>query len=92
MLTAPKDVTVGGHPAKHVAIKVREDIECAPRQFQMWGDHGVFRWATALGQTSHVWIADLDDGGHFWIEAETFKGSTPALEQEIQAMIDSNQS
>jgi hypothetical protein len=89
VITAPEDVTVGGRPAKHVAIKVREDIECTPRQFQMWGDNGVFRWATTLGETNHVWIADLEGGGHFWIEAETYKGSTPALQEEIQAMIDS---
>ncbi len=57
----------------------------------MWADHGIFRFATALEQTNDVWIVELEGGGCFWIEAETYKGSTPALQQEIQAMIDSIQ-
>jgi hypothetical protein len=94
VITAPEDVTVGGRPAKHVVIKVPEDIGCAPRAFSMWYDDSfgsnVFRWATALGQTNRVWIVDID-GKRFWIEAETYKGSTPKLEQEIETMIDSIQ-
>ena len=87
-ISAPTDVVVGGRPAKHVVIKVRADIECAPRQFQMWADHGIFRWASALGQTNRVWIIDVH-GQRVWIEAETYEGATPALETEIQGMIDS---
>jgi hypothetical protein len=90
LVTAPEDVTVGGHPAKHVVIKVRDDIECAPSSFYMWGVGGVFRFATALGETNRVWIVDLN-GTRFWFEAETFEGASPELEQEIQAMVDSIQ-
>lgn len=92
LITAPEDVTVGGRPAKHVVIKVRDDIGCPPRQFSMWFENpgGVFRWATALGQTNRVWVVDMD-GKRLWIEVETYKGSTAALEQEIEAMVGSIQ-
>jgi hypothetical protein len=90
LITAPEDATVGGHPAIHVVIKVRADIECSARSFYMWGVNGVFRFATALGQTNRVWIVDVN-GTRFWFEAETFEGSSPELEQEIHEMVDSIQ-
>jgi hypothetical protein len=90
VVTAPKDVVVGGQPAKHVVIKVRKDIGCAPSQFTMWADNGIFRWATALEQTNRVWIVDLG-AKRFWIEAETYKGATPEIVAEVQGMIDSIQ-
>jgi hypothetical protein len=91
VVTAPEDVTVGGRPAKHVVITVREDVGCPAGTYCMWYDtSGDFRWATALGQTNRVWIVDVD-GASLWIEAETYKGASPELEQEIQAMIDSIQ-
>lgn len=88
LVTAPEDVTVGGRPAKHVVIKIPTDIGCQANQFDMWADNGVFRWASALGQTNRVWIVDVG-GKRFWIEAETYKGSTPALGQEIETIIGS---
>jgi hypothetical protein len=88
LVTTPEDVTVGGHPAKHLVIKVRDDVECSP--FYMWGVRGIFRFATALGETNRVWIVDVD-GTRFWFEAETFEGASPELEQEIQDMVDSIQ-
>jgi hypothetical protein len=94
VVTAPENVTVGGHPAKHVVIKVRDDIDCAAGTFYMWyEDTGAndYRWASVLGQTNHVWIIEVEGVGRVWVEAETYKGASPALEQEIQAMIDSIQ-
>ena len=91
VVTTPEDVVIGGRPGKHVVIQVAADIGCPARQFYLWADHGIFRFATALEQTNYVWIVELEGGGHFWIEAETYAGSTPALEHEIQAMIDSIQ-
>jgi hypothetical protein len=90
LVTAPEDVTVGGHPAKHVVIKVRDDIACPPGQFYMWGVGGIFRFATGLGETNRVWIVDVN-GSRFWFEAETYKGASPELALEIQAMVDSIQ-
>jgi len=76
--------------AKHVVIKVRNDIACPPGQFFMWGVGGVFRFATGLGETNRVWIVDVN-GTRFWFEAETYKGASPELDQEIQGMVDSIQ-
>jgi hypothetical protein len=90
LVTAPEDVTVGGHPAKHVVIKVRDDIGCPHSQFFMWGVGGIFRFATALGETNQVWIVEVN-GTRFWFEAETYKGASPELGQEIQDMVDSIQ-
>jgi hypothetical protein len=86
LVTGPEDVVVGGRPAKHVVIKVRPDIACPARQFYLWADNGIFRFATALEQTNRVWIVDLG-ATRFWIEAETYKGSSTTLDQEIEAMI-----
>ncbi len=97
VVTGPVDVTLGGRPAKHVAITVPEDIACAPGQFYMWyddvrcgNDDPCHRWATALGQTNRIWIVEVD-GKHIWIEAETYKGASPDIDAEIQQMIDSIQ-
>ena len=91
VMTAPVDVTVGGRPAKHVVIEVREDIGCPAGSYYMWYDtNGDFRWATALGQTNAIWIVDVD-GASLWIEAETYKGASRNLGLEIQAIIDSLQ-
>lgn len=90
LVTAPEDVTVGGYPAKHVVIKVPDDIECAKGSFYMWGIGGIYRFATALGETNRVWIVDMN-GTRFWFEAETYEGASPELEQEIQDMVDSIQ-
>jgi hypothetical protein len=90
VVTAPKDVVVGGRPAKHVAIKVRTEIGCPPRDFNLWADNGIFRWATALEETNRVWIVDLGTK-RFWIEAETYKGAARAIDAEIQGIVDSIQ-
>jgi len=91
VVTPPEDVTVGGRAARHVVIRVRADIGCSPGEFYMWYDvPNDFRWATALDQTNRVWVLDLN-GKRFWIEAETYKGSSQELETEIQGMIDSIQ-
>ena len=91
LVTAPQDVTVGGHPAKHVVIKVRDDIVVLTRPVLHLG----CRWRSsalrqALGETNQVWIVDVN-GTRFWFEAETYKGASPELGQEIQAMVDSIQ-
>jgi hypothetical protein len=48
------------------------------------------RYVTATGETNQVWVVEVD-GKHVWIEAETYKGAAPELQQEIQAIIDSIQ-
>lgn len=97
LVAGPKDVTVGGHPAKHVVISIPEDIGCAPDRFYLWYDdvrcgdsEPCFRWATALGETNRIWIIDVA-GKRVWIEAESYKGASADIETEIQGMIDSIQ-
>ena len=97
VVTPPEDVTLGGRPARHVAIRIPDDIPCDPSAFTLWYDSttcdGAFpcyRWASALGETNHVWIVEVD-GKHVWIEAETYKDATPEIEQEVQAIVDSIQ-
>ena len=95
--TGPTDVTVGGLPAKLVVITVPDDIGCAPGEFFLWYDDGACagydpcpRWASQLGQMIRIWIVDVD-GQRMWLEAETYAGVTPEIEQEIQQIIDSIQ-
>jgi hypothetical protein len=93
----PTDVTVGGLPAKLVVITVPDDIGCVPDEFFLWYNDGACaghnpcpRWASQLGQMIRVWIVDVD-GERMWLEAETYAGATPEIEQEIQRIIDSIQ-
>jgi hypothetical protein len=93
LVSGPTDVTVGGHPAKHVVIKVPEDAPCGggEPEFHLWylpteGD----RFISALGATMRVWIIDVD-GTIVWIDGETYKGAGPGPGQEIQQIIDSIQ-
>lgn len=72
----------GGHPAQHVAFKIRNGIACAPVDFYLWYDDssggplGGYVWGSALGSTQHAWAIDLD-GKVLWIDAETFQGAAP---------------
>jgi hypothetical protein len=95
--TGPTDVTVGGLPAKLVVVTIPDDIGCAPDDFFLWYDDGACaghdpcpRWASQLGQMIRVWIVDVD-GRRLWLEAETWAGVTPEIEQELQQMVDSIQ-
>jgi hypothetical protein len=91
--SGPSDVTVGGRPAKHVVLTVPEDVECRAGDggFYLWYgdlDNGESRYASALGETLRVWIIDVD-GTRLFIEAESYKGAGPEIDQEIQEIVDS---
>jgi hypothetical protein len=97
LVSEPTDVTVGGRAAKHVAIRIPDNIPCPPLQFFLWYDDvpcdsaaTCGRYVTAIGETNQVWIVEVD-GKHVWIEAETYAGAPPEIEQEVQAIIDSIQ-
>jgi hypothetical protein len=97
LVSGPSDVLVGGRPAKYVEITIPEDIGCAPNQFFLWYDDvrcdsydPCYRWASNIGEINRVWIIDVD-GTHVWIEAETYIGAGPEVEEEIQQIIDSIQ-
>lgn len=93
LVSGPSDVTVGGRPAKHVVLTVREDVGCGAGDggFYLWHgdvDSEEVRFATALGETLRVWIIDVD-GTRLFIEAESYKGAGPEIDQEIQQIVDS---
>jgi hypothetical protein len=71
LVTGPSDVTLGGHPAKHVVLTVREDLGCDPGFFYTWqaGFQGTNWTRTDVGDTIRVWIVDVD-GTLLFIEAE----------------------
>jgi hypothetical protein len=92
LVSGPSDVTVGGYPAKHVVITIREDIGCVPESFNLWyaPREDLARYATQLGSTIRVWIVDVG-GKLVWIDGETYKGAGPEPGQQIQQIIDSIQ-
>jgi hypothetical protein len=93
LVSGPEDVTVGGYPAKHVVVTVREDIGCPPDQFYLWygvGGGGNARYASQAGSTIRVWAIDVD-GKIVWIDGETYLGAPGKLGKEIQKIIDSVQ-
>jgi hypothetical protein len=89
LVTGPSDVTVGGRPAKHVVVTVRQDVGCDPGFFYAWQDEmwGSFWGETNIGDTIMVWIVEVD-GKRLFIEAETTKQGT-ALQDEIQQIVES---
>ena len=96
IVTPPTDVTIGGRPAKYVAIKFGADLGCTASQYAMWyddvpcgADDPCYRYVSSPGdQVNRVWITEID-GKHVWIEAETSDTVDPAVDAEVQAMIDS---
>ena len=95
LVSGPSNVTVGGHAAKYVVVKVPQDATCAAvaEEFDLWyanRDNGEVRYATAPGVTLRVWVIDVD-GTRLFIEAETFKEARPTVGPEIQKMVDSIQ-
>ena len=96
LVSGPTSVDVGGRRAQRVVLTIREDIDCAAHDAYLWydestgGARGGWRWAEGLGATYRVWIIDVD-GTLVWIDAYTFKGASPELDQEIQQIIDSIQ-
>jgi hypothetical protein len=90
LVAGPSDVTVGGLPAKHVVLAVREDAGCDPGYFYTWQDvwWGALWPGTNAGDTIRVWIVDVD-GTRLLIEAETTTEADSGLEQEIEQIIDS---
>jgi hypothetical protein len=90
LVTGPSDVTVGGRPAIHVVVTVREDVGCDPGFFYTWHDEkwGPFWGATNVGDTISVWILDMD-GTLLFMEAETTRQAGSILEREIQQIVGS---
>jgi hypothetical protein len=94
LVGGPSDLTIDGHPAKLVSIRVREDVDCVPREFFLWykqedGPAGG-RFPDALGDTIYVWLIDVD-GTLVWIDGSASVNTTPALQAEMMQIVDSIQ-
>jgi WD40 repeat protein len=90
LVEGPSDVTVGGYPAKHVVLTVRDDSWCDPGFFYTWRSEcwGPCWMETKRDDTIEVWIVDVV-GTRLFIEAETTPQADSDLKQEIQQIIGS---
>ena len=90
LVTGPSNVILGGRPAKHVALTVREKVGCDPGFFYSWRDvNGGALWpTTGVGDTIRVWIVDMD-GTRLFIEAETTQQAVGGLAEEVQQIVES---
>ena len=94
LVGGPSDITIGGHPAKLVSIRVREDVDCVPGEFSLWYQQesgpASGRFPDALGDTINVWIIDVD-GAIVWIDGSWSVNTTPALQAEMRQIVESIQ-
>jgi hypothetical protein len=88
LVTGPSDVVVGGRPAQHVVLTVRDDVGCDPGFFYAWNDlnAGPLWSTTEVGSTIEVWIVDVA-GTRLFIEAETTKEAGSDLVKEVQEIV-----
>jgi hypothetical protein len=94
LVKGPMRVTVGGHPAQRVVLRVRHAVGCDPGFFFAWDwEAGGAFWAgPGVGDTIRVWIVDVD-GTRLFFGAEMINlaGYHPAvraeLEQDIRKII-----
>jgi hypothetical protein len=89
LVKGPSDVTVGGHPAKHVVLTVRKDADCDPGFFYSWKEvfGGAFWRTTSIGDTIRVWIVSAG-GRRIFIGAESKPGH-PGHVKEMQQVVES---
>lgn len=90
VVTGPSDVTVGGRAAKHVKLRIRQNLGCDPGFFFTWQavEGGALWLETNVGDTIRVWIVDVE-GTRLFIEAETTRQASLDVEREIQEIVDS---
>ena len=90
LVKGPSDVTLGGRPAKHVVLTVRENVGCDPGFFYTWRavDGGTLWTKTGMGDTIRVWIVTVNRTRLF-IAAATNENATPDLKKEIQQVVES---
>ena len=90
LVKGPANVTLGGHPAKHVVLTVRENVGCEPGFFYTWRDTwGGALWpTTSVGDTVKVWIVNVK-GVRLFIAAATTTQATGWLKKEVQQIVES---
>jgi hypothetical protein len=90
LVKGPTDVTLGGRPAKHVVLTIRENVGCNPGFFYTWRavDGGTLWTKTGVGNTIRVWIVTVN-GTRLFIAAMTNGNATPDLKKEIHQVVES---
>ena len=89
LVRGPTTVSVGGRPAKHMVLTVRQDVGCHPGFFYAWRETvGGAYWGETKAETINVWIVEVD-GTRLFIEAQTSKDASPELQQEIEEIVGS---
>jgi len=89
LVKGPSNVTLGGRPAKHVVLKVRNNVGCDPGFFYSWHNYplgGAF-WHMNAGDTMRLWIVNVN-GTRLFIAAATSVQAT-WLNKEIQQIVES---
>ena len=89
LVERPSNVTLGGHPAKHVVLKVRESVGCDPGFFYTWQEvfGGAFWRTTDVGATIRVWIVAVGGTRLFIAAATTDEGAK--LERQVRQIVES---
>ncbi len=90
LVAGPSNVTLGGHPAKHVVITVRDKVGCDPGFFYGWHEsRGGALWdTTRVGDTIRVWIVEVE-GRLLFIAGATTRQATPWLQRETRQIVES---
>ncbi len=89
LLKVPSDVILGGHPAKHVVLRVDGNVGCDPGFFYSWNDvNGGAFWTTHRSDTIRVWIVAVD-GTRLFIQAATSVGVNARLKREVKQIVES---
>lgn len=90
LIKGPSDVTLGGHPAKHVVLTIRKNVGCDPGFFFTWrAVNGGTLWTTTrVGHTIRVWIVTVNRTRLF-IAGATNKQATSSVKKEIQQIVES---
>lgn len=92
LVMGPVDVAVGGLPARHLVLYLREDVGCDPGFFFTYPNlHEGALWPeTVPGDTIRVWVIEVDDAIVVF-EGRTHADAGPGLEQQVEEIIDSIQ-
>ncbi len=90
LVEGPSNVLLGGHPAKHVVITVRDKVGCDPGFFYGWHEsRGGALWDTMhVGDTIRVWIVKVE-GRLLFIAGATTRKATPWLARETRQIVES---
>jgi len=95
LVKGPLNVSLGGYPAKHVVLTVRENVSCHPGFFYTWRavSGGAF-WTTDVGDTIRVWIVPVagtrfNKGTRLFIAAATSEDAEAMLNREVEQIVGS---